>query len=91
MLGLTQSLALETARHGVTVNAVCPGWVETEMALEQLNDPHWCELNGIAPEQSVDIAKLSVPQGRLIEAQEVAGAGSIPLHTTTRVELRDNL
>jgi NAD(P)-dependent dehydrogenase (short-subunit alcohol dehydrogenase family) len=31
LLGLTRSLALELARHNITANAVCPGWVETDM------------------------------------------------------------
>lgn len=31
LLGLTRSLALELARHRITANAVCPGWVETDM------------------------------------------------------------
>lgn len=31
MLGLTRSLAVEWARHGIQVNALCPGWIETEM------------------------------------------------------------
>jgi 3-hydroxybutyrate dehydrogenase len=72
MVGLTQSLALEVARHGITVNAVCPGWVKTDMAVGQLTDERWCELNGIAPEESQEIALLSVPQGRFIEPDEVA-------------------
>lgn len=72
MLGMTQSLALEVARDGVTVNAVCPGWVETEMAVTQLTDEEWCRLNGIAREQSIEIARLSVPQERFIEPAEVA-------------------
>jgi len=72
LIGLTQSLALEVARHGVTVNAVCPGWVDTRMAAEQLGDPVWCERNEISVEESADIARLSVPQMRLIEADEVA-------------------
>lgn len=73
LIGMTQSLALELARHGITVNSVCPGWVETDMAQEQLNDPQWCRLNDINPEESLDIARLSVPQMRLIQPDEVAG------------------
>jgi NAD(P)-dependent dehydrogenase (short-subunit alcohol dehydrogenase family) len=36
LLGLTRSLALELARRSITVNAICPGWVETEMVHEAL-------------------------------------------------------
>ncbi len=73
LIGVTQSLALELARHCITVNSVCPGWVETDMAQEQINDPEWCRLNDINPEDSLDIARLSVPQMRLIQPDEVAG------------------
>ncbi len=72
LIGVTQSLALELARHGVTVNSVCPGWVATDMAQDQINDPEWCRLNDINPEESLDIARLSVPQMRLIQPDEVA-------------------
>jgi ketoreductase len=73
LIGMTQALALELARHGITVNSVCPGWVETDMSQEQINDPQWCRLNDINPEESLDIARLSVPQMRLIQPDEVAG------------------
>ena len=72
LLGVTESLALELAPYGVTVNAVCPGWVKTEMAFGQLEDPHWCKLNNIDPQQSIEIAELSTPQKRLLEAEEIA-------------------
>ncbi|MBU6451304.1 MAG: SDR family oxidoreductase [Cyanobacteria bacterium REEB67] len=72
LIGLTQSLALEVAVTGVTVNAVCPGWVATDMAFGQLTDQRWCELNQLEVAHSVDTAKFSVPQQRLIEASEVA-------------------
>lgn len=72
MIGLTQSLALEVAEYGVTVNAVCPGWVATEMSRAQLNDEKWCALNQLEVSQSEDIARLSVPQKRLIQPEEVA-------------------
>ena len=72
MLGLTQALALEVARSGVTVNAICPGWVNTDMAMEQLEDPKWCALNEIDQSQSLEIARLSIPQQRFIESEEVA-------------------
>ena len=72
MIGLTQSLALEVARHGITVNAVCPGWVETDMAYEQLTDRRWCELNNLPVEDSVEIARLSIPREKFVKAEEVA-------------------
>jgi len=73
LIGITQALALELARHGITVNSVCPGWVETDMATAQINDPEWCRLNQIDPEDSIDIARLAVPQMRFIQPDEVAG------------------
>lgn len=72
LLGLTQSLALECARNKVTVNAVCPGWVATDMAFNQIEDPKWCSLTELPPDQSVELTRLSVPQERFIEASEVA-------------------
>jgi len=71
LIGLTQSLALEVAKYAITVNAVCPGWVMTEMAKEQLNDETWCGLNDLDASQSEEIARLSVPQMRFIEPYEV--------------------
>lgn len=72
LIGFTQSLALETAKHGITVNAVCPGWVATEMSAEQLQDPDWCKLNLMEPQDAMANACFAVPQNRFIEADEVA-------------------
>ncbi len=73
LIGLTEAMALENARHGITVNAVCPGWVATDMAFDQIGDQKWCDLNGLEKDQALEITKLSVPLMRLIEPQEVAG------------------
>lgn len=70
--GLTQSLAMEVAAEGITVNAVCPGWVDTQMSREQLNDENWCKLNAVDPAESMEIARLSIPQMRFVQASEVA-------------------
>ena len=72
LIGLTQSLALEVAKYAVTVNAICPGWVLTEMALKQLGDEQWLKLNSIDPSQSLEVARLSSPQERFIEVAEIA-------------------
>jgi len=70
LLGFTRSLALETVRHGVTVNMICPGYIDDERTRENAR---------VMAERTVksvdDILKLfaaSAPQNRLIEPQEVA-------------------
>ena len=42
------------------------------MAIDQLTDESWCRLNEIPPEQSVDIARLSIPREQFVRAEEVA-------------------
>ena len=72
VVGLTRSLALETAKSGVTVNAVCPGYTETDMVADAVRNI--VEKTG----RSADEARASLasrnPQGRLIRPEEVANA-----------------
>jgi 3-hydroxybutyrate dehydrogenase len=70
VLGLTRSLAVETARFGVTVNAVCPGYVDT--GLTQKNAALLAEKKGKALDDALEILKSASPQRRLIEPEEVA-------------------
>ncbi len=71
VIGLTRALALECAQSGVTVNAVCPGYTDTEIvdrAVARIVDA-----TGRTPEEArADLVK-SNPQGRFIQPQEVAG------------------
>jgi NAD(P)-dependent dehydrogenase (short-subunit alcohol dehydrogenase family) len=62
VLGFTRAFALHAAARGVTVNAVCPGWVHTEMAQRR-----WDEL-GI----DATTAAARVPLGRIVKPAEVA-------------------
>jgi NAD(P)-dependent dehydrogenase (short-subunit alcohol dehydrogenase family) len=64
VVGFTRSLALAVAPRGITVNALCPGWVDTEMAAHR-----YAEV-GITAAQ----AAAGVPTGRIVSADEVADA-----------------
>jgi len=70
LLGLTRSLALETARLGVTVNAICPGYVDDERTHE--NAKIMAEKTGKSVGEILALFTASAPQNRLIAPAEVA-------------------
>ena len=72
VVGLTRSLALETAKSGVTVNAVCPGYVETDMTADTI--ANIVEKTGMDAEAARAQLAQGNPQGRLIDPEEVANA-----------------
>jgi 3-hydroxybutyrate dehydrogenase len=71
LLGLTKTVALETAGTGVTVNCVCPSYVRTPLIEQQL--PLLAQKHGL-PEEEVlrTIILPNCPLGRLLEPEEVA-------------------
>lgn len=71
LLGLTRALALEVAAEGITVNAICPGWVDTAMAWEGIEG--MAAGMGISRDAAYRMAMSAVPQGRMGKPEEVAG------------------
>lgn len=70
IIGFTRAVALELASRGITVNAICPGWVSTEMAWKGMRDT--ATSLGITFEAFRAQAMAGVPIGRMIEPEEVA-------------------
>jgi len=70
VLGLTRALAQEMARKGVTVNAVCPGFTDTDMLAHSLDTI--VESTGMQRDEALAELVKNNPQGRLITPQEVA-------------------
>ena len=70
IIGFTRALALELADRGITVNAICPGWVDTEMAAEGMR--LGAEKMGMIFDQFRSRALRAVPIKRMIQPEEVA-------------------
>ena len=58
-LGIVKSLAHEGARNGITANAICPGYISTEMVMSM-------------PEKAIEATISQIPTGRLGEPEEIA-------------------
>jgi 3-hydroxybutyrate dehydrogenase len=74
VVGMTRSLALEIARKGVTVNAVCPGYTETELLAESVAGI--TDKTGASEDEARAQLLESNPQGRFVSSEEVAEAAA---------------
>jgi NAD(P)-dependent dehydrogenase (short-subunit alcohol dehydrogenase family) len=72
LIGLTRALAVETAKRGVTVNAVCPGYTDTDMAKRAVDN--LAAARGITPEEALRMLTRANPRGTLVRPVEVASA-----------------
>lgn len=72
VVGLTRALALEVAKYGITVNAVCPGYTETELLHESLQNVV-LKTGRSAAEVRASFTRNN-PQARLVRPDEVAAA-----------------
>jgi 3-hydroxybutyrate dehydrogenase len=72
VVGLTKTVALEVAEQGITVNAICPGYVWTSIVEKQLDDQ--IRVHGLPKEKVIsDVMLAPQPTKKFITIEEVAG------------------
>ena len=72
MVGFTRALAIDLARTGVTINALCPGWVHTKMSDDAI--ARIAAKTGRSADEARATLEAMSPQKRMIEPEEVAHA-----------------
>ena len=72
VIGLVRGAAMDLAPYSVTCNAVCPGWVRTEMAETSARDT--AEREGITPDQVWEERNKGYAAGRVVAIEEVVAA-----------------
>ena len=75
MVGFTRALAIDLARSGVTINALCPGWVHTKMSQEAV--ARIAAKTGRTADEARATLEAMSPQRRMIEPDEVAYAATM--------------
>ena len=82
LLGLVRALALELASEQIQVNAICPGWVETDMAREGLQ--MMANELQMSYDEAYSQAMSAVPLGFMNQPQDIAGMVSWLISTDAR-------
>jgi 3-hydroxybutyrate dehydrogenase len=71
MVGLTKTIAIELAEHGITANTICPGYVKTPLVEQQIADQ--AKAHGIAPEAVVrDVMLVHQARKEFVQVEELA-------------------
>ena len=71
VIGLTRTMALELAPRKITVNAICPGWVETELARQGYR--RIAGARHVSEDEAREICARMAPLGRVLDPEEIAG------------------
>ena len=71
VIGFTKALALEVAHRDITVNAICPGWVDTDMAHDGIRA--MAKDMKVSFDDAMSVAMDMVPLGRILQPTEVGG------------------